>query len=120
MLISTCFILVSRARDVALQLLPCQRLDWMTVLLHENEGDFSDSDSSEAIEEGGVPIMGSTVGSNSSKQSREFLTEWLACRTRQLADDRKRQGMLCVLCQKHDHNGDDSTWAPGVKNTQTS
>ena len=49
----------------------------------ENEGDFSDSDSGEAIEEDGAPTnlasessWGSTIGSNSSKQLRQFHTEW--------------------------------------------
>ena len=48
----------------------------------ENEGDFSDSDSGEAIEEGDAPTTlasvsswASTVGSNSSKQSRQFHRE---------------------------------------------
>ena len=77
----------------------------------ENEGDFSDSDSGEAIEEGSAPTTlasesswGSTVGCNSSKQSRQFHTEWVVGRGNWLRYDRKRQGMLCVLCQKHDRN----------------
>ena len=58
----------------------------------ENEGDFSDSDSGEASEEGSPPTTlvseswGSTVGSNWSKQLRQFHTEWL----RQLAEIQSR------------------------------
>ena len=71
-----------------MSLLLCQRQRQETSTA-ENEGDFSDSDSGEAIEEGGAPttlasesscIWGSTVGSNSSKQSRQFHTEWLVGR----------------------------------------
>ena len=59
--------------------------------------------------------MGSTVGSNSSKQSRQFHTEWIVGRGNWLRYDCERQGMLCVLCQKHDHNGrrrfNQGTWS---------